>query len=100
MITFSLYSIHFMKYLQIKIKGRVQGVDFRASTKAVADQLKIRGTIHNEKDGTITVEAEGDDQMIEQFLEWCQEGPEYAIVESIEVDEAANKSYKNFEVIR
>lgn len=89
-----------MKYLHIKIKGRVQGVDFRASTKAVADQLKIRGTIHNEKDGTISVEAEGDDQMMEQFLEWCQEGPEYAIVESIEVDEASDKAYKNFEVIR
>ena len=89
-----------MKYLYIKIKGRIQGVDFRASTKAVADQLKIRGTIHNEKDGTISVEAEGDDQMMEQFLEWCQEGPEYAIVESIEVVEAADKAYKNFEVIR
>lgn len=89
-----------MKYLKIKIKGRVQGVEFRASTKAVADQLKIRGTIHNEKDGTITVEAEGDNQMMEQFIEWCQEGPEYAIVESIEVEEAADKSYRNFEVIR
>ncbi len=100
MITFILNLIRLMKYLHIKIKGRVQGVDFRASTKAVADQLKIRGTIHNEKDGTISVEAEGDDQMMEQFLEWCQEGPEYAIVESIEVDEASDKAYKNFEVIR
>ncbi len=89
-----------MKYLRIKIKGRVQGVEFRASTKAVADQLKIRGTIHNEKDGTITVEAEGDSQMMEQFLEWCQEGPEYAIVESVEVEEVSGKSYRNFEVIR
>ena len=89
-----------MKYLSIKIRGRVQGVEFRASTKAVADQLKIRGTIRNEKDGTLSVEAEGDDQMMEQFLEWCQEGPEYAIVESVEVEETGHKSFKNFEVIR
>lgn len=89
-----------MKYLSIKIRGRVQGVEFRASTKAVADQLKIRGTIRNEKDGTLSVEAEGDDQMMEQFLEWCQEGPEYAIVESVEVEETGLKLFKNFEVIR
>lgn len=89
-----------MKYLSIKIRGRVQGVEFRASTKAVADQLKIRGTIRNEKDGTLSVEAEGDDQMMEQFLEWCQEGPEYAIVESVEIEETTHKSFKNFEVIR
>jgi hydrogenase maturation factor HypF (carbamoyltransferase family) len=37
------------KHLDITVKGKVQGVFYRASTKAVADQLGVRGTARNRK---------------------------------------------------
>jgi len=48
-----------MKHLNITVKGVVQGVFFRASTKDQADQLGICGLVRNEQDGSVYVEAEG-----------------------------------------
>ena len=89
-----------MKHLNITIFGKVQGVFFRAATKAVADQLGVKGFVKNQKDGTVYVEAEGDDFSLDSFLEFCNEGPEKAIVEKMEVTEGEIKNYRNFEKVK
>lgn len=89
-----------MKHLNITVHGKVQGVFYRASTKAVADQLGIKGLVKNLKDGSVYIEAEGDDFSIESFVEWCHEGPEKAKVEKVETAEGEVKNYRNFEVIK
>ena len=55
------------------------------TTKAVADQVGVRGFVVNLKDGSVYIEGEGDDFALDSLLEFCQEGPEGAIVESVEV---------------
>ena len=89
-----------MKHLNITISGKVQGVFFRASTKAVADQLGVKGFVKNMPDDTLYAEAEGDDFSLESFLEWCHEGPLQATVQKVEVVEAEVKNYRNFEVLK
>ncbi len=89
-----------MKHLNISIRGKVQGVFFRLTTKAVADQVGVRGFVVNLKDGSVYIEAEGDDFALDSMLEFCQEGPEGAIVESVEVKEGELKSFSNFEVVK
>ena len=89
-----------MKHLNITISGKVHGVFFRMSTKAVSDQLGVKGIIKNQKDGTIFIEAEGDDFSLENFMEWCHEGPLQATVQNVEVIEAEVKNYRNFEVLK
>ncbi|MES2416592.1 MAG: acylphosphatase [Bacteroidota bacterium] len=89
-----------MKHIDIKIKGKVQGVFFRASTKAVADQMGVKGLVRNEKDGSVYVEAEADAISLELFIEWCKEGPDNATVEQIEVEDGELKNYRNFEVVK
>lgn len=89
-----------MKHLSITIKGKVQRVSFRISTKAVADQLRVRGWIKNLPDGDVSIEAEGDDLSLEAFLEWCHEGPLQATVEKVEVVEGEVKNYRNFEILK
>ncbi len=42
-----------MKQWNIKVFGKVQGVHFRASTKAVADQLGVKGYVVNVPDGSV-----------------------------------------------
>jgi len=70
------------------------------TTKAVADQVGVRGFVVNLKDGSVYIEAEGDDFALDSLLEFCEEGPEGAIVESVEIEEGELKSFSNFEVVK
>ena len=88
------------KHLDITVTGHVQGVFYRASTKAVADQLGVKGVISNEPDGSVLIEAEGDEVSLDMFLDWCKEGPEHANVISVQTHEGELKNYRNFEVVR
>jgi len=89
-----------MKHLDIVISGKVQRVSFRVSTKAVADQLGIKGIIKNMPDGTVYAEAEGSPYALDSFLDWCKDGPENAVVENVIQSESELKNYRNFEVLK
>ena len=89
-----------IKHLDITVKGKVQGVFYRASTKAVADQLGVKGYVKNESNGDVTIAAEGDNLSLEMFLDWCKEGPEDAMVTSVESHEGELKNYRNFDVAK
>jgi acylphosphatase len=89
-----------MRHLNITIKGKVQGVFFRASTKAVADQLGVRGIIKNEPNGDVFIEAEADNPTLDMFLDWCHEGPEEAHVTTVETNDGELKNYRNFEILK
>lgn len=90
-----------MKHINIKVKGKVQGVYFRASTKAVADQVGANGFVVNLKDGSVYIEAEGDRFSLDALVEFCHEGPDDAVIESVEVEEIVElKGFKNFEILK
>ncbi|MCK5325545.1 MAG: acylphosphatase [Woeseiaceae bacterium] len=65
------------------IKGRVQGVFFRDSTKRVAESLGLTGYAINLADGDVEVLACGDLAAIEQLAVWLQDGPRMAVVEDV-----------------
>ncbi|MGI4726939.1 MAG: acylphosphatase [Janthinobacterium lividum] len=88
------------KHFNIKVTGKVQGVFYRDSTKAVADQLGIKGFIRNESNGSVYLEAEGDDFAMKEFLDWCHEGPDRARIEQVESSEGEMKNYRNFEAVK
>jgi acylphosphatase len=89
-----------IKHLNITVKGQVQGVFYRGATKAVADQLGVKGYVMNEPNGDVTIAAEGDKLSLEMFLEWCNEGPQHAIVNLVESHEGELKNYRNFEIVK
>ena len=89
-----------MKHLDITVKGKVQGVFYRAATKAVADQLGVKGNIKNELNGDVSITAEADAIALEMFLEWCHEGPQDAEVTSVESHEGELKNYRNFDIVK
>ena len=43
----------------------------------------VTGTVRNEPDGSVAIEAEGPDERLDRFVEWCREGPPRANVESV-----------------
>lgn len=58
-----------------RVFGQVQGVGFRYSTKEAADRQNIKGFVRNETDGTVYVEAIGNDEAIKEFIEILKNGP-------------------------
>lgn len=89
-----------ISHFDITVYGKVQGVFFRAAAKAVADQLGVKGFVKNQADGTVFIEAEGDSFSMQQFLEFCAEGPDRSLVEKVDKTESTVKNYKNFEVVK
>lgn len=89
-----------MKHYNIFVSGKVQGVHFREMTKAVADQLKVKGFVQNREDGTVYIEAEADDFALDNLLDWCADGPDRAMVEELRHEEAELKGFTNFVVKR
>lgn len=73
------------RHLSIRVTGKVQGVFFRASTREEAQRLGLRGWVRNEPDGTVRIEAEGDEQALDQLVAWCQHGPAQAQVNDVTV---------------
>ncbi len=67
------------------ISGKVQGVWFRANAKNKADQLGVTGWVKNTQTGTVEACFEGDEQQVQEMIEWCHRGPPRAEVENVEV---------------
>lgn len=57
------------------VKGRVQGVFFRESTRKIAESLGLTGYAVNLPDGDVEVLACGDELALEKLEAWLQEGP-------------------------
>lgn len=86
------------KHLNIKIFGKVQDVSFRYYTEEKANELVLAGFVRNEKDGTVYIEAEGEEEKLKDFLKWCRQGPRFAKVADVEVNEGETKGYTDFSV--
>ena len=88
-----------MKHVNVSIRGRVHGVWFRKTAKLEADNRSICGFVRNMDDGSVYLEAEGETEQIDGFLEWCKHGPENAQVSHTEITEGALKHFNDFKII-
>ncbi len=69
----------------VLIKGRVQGVFFRAEIRSQAYGLGLTGWVRNRWDGNVEAFFEGEDQKVRKMIAWCHKGPPAAVVEDVEV---------------
>lgn len=65
------------------IRGRVQGVNFRAAAAAEARRLRLRGRIWNREDDAVEAVAAGEEAALDAFEVWLQRGPPLARVEEV-----------------
>jgi len=87
-----------IKNIQINISGRVQGVGFRYSALNKAREAGINGFIKNMYDGSVFIEAEGDETDLDHFLLWCHKGPTFARVDQVATTPGIIKNYTSFSV--
>lgn len=81
------------------ISGKVQGVCFRATTKAEAQKLGLVGWVRNLPDGRVEVLACGEKKALELLHMWLKKGPELAKVSECTHDHSQWQEYENFTVV-
>lgn len=86
------------KTVSILITGRVQGVGFRYHTRNRAEEYNIKGFVRNEVDGSVYIEASGEESNLEQFIEWCRSGPRLARIDTFCTKTLELRDYSGFSV--
>jgi acylphosphatase len=86
------------KHLNITISGRVQGVGFRYSALNVAKNLGIKGFAKNIYNGNVYIEAEADEEVLANFLTWCNRGPDHARVVKVNVEQGELVFFDDFDI--
>lgn len=89
-----------MNCIRIIVHGKVQGVWFRQSAREMALRLGLTGFVRNELDGTVYIEAQGDENALFGFITWCHQGPEMAEVSHVSINEMSVQNFKSFELHR
>ncbi|MEN9563819.1 MAG: hypothetical protein RIR73_2063 [Chloroflexota bacterium] len=88
--------------VHIWVKGRVQGVGFRAHVEYAARKISgITGWVRNVGFDTVETLAEGRRENIETFIVRVKEGPRVSRVDDVKIDwESPNGEYNEFGVKR
>lgn len=74
-----------MTRARVQVRGRVQGVFFRAETRDRARSLGLAGWVRNCSDGSVEAVFEGDGERVQSMIDWCGRGPSGASVAGIDV---------------
>jgi acylphosphatase len=72
-----------MVRVRLVVSGRVQGVGFRWFVREAARQHRLAGWVRNRADGSVELEASGDDARCRDFIETIRQGPPGARVDDV-----------------
>ena len=88
-----------MKRVRVTVRGRVQGVFFRAEARSRAESLGLSGWIRNAADGSVEAVFEGEPERVDSMVEWCRRGPSGASVDEVEAAEEEPQAARGFRVL-
>lgn len=89
------------KRIHLVVRGRVQGVYFRATAQREARQHGLSGWVKNRSDGSVEIVAEGEEDDVKDFLSWAHAGPSTARVDDVEVRwRSYTGEYTDFRITR
>ena len=89
-----------LQTISVIVKGKVQGVYYRQSTREQARILQITGTVKNLPDDTVEIIATGTEEQLGQFTTWCRQGPSRAVVADLIITPLSLQSFNDFSIIR
>lgn len=87
-----------MKSVILNIYGVVQNVGFRYYTHKKANELGVKGFVRNMPDGSVYAEAEAEPSELESFISYCKQGPDWARVSEVRIQEAPLKNFTSFTI--
>ena len=86
-----------MKRVKVIIKGKVQGVFFRANVEERAKKLSLNGYVMNKEDFVEAVFI-GSEDNVNEILDFCLKGPEKAKVKGMEIEKYVGEDFKDFQI--
>lgn len=72
-----------MATVRVIVRGKVQGVGFRAYTEMQALALRLDGWVRNRSDGTVEALLSGEPAVIERMLIALRVGPPHSAVTNV-----------------
>jgi acylphosphatase len=87
-----------METVRLLIKGKVQGVFYRASARDRAVELGIKGWVKNTPEGNVEVVATGEKENLEKFIDWCRKGPPKALVIDVVITKSDEHYHESFHI--
>ena len=85
-----------MRSVRLRITGRVQGVGYRYWAERTAAALGVRGWVRNRRDGSVEMQAAGEDAAIDALIDACRHGPRAATVSDVAVADAEDDGSAGF----
>jgi acylphosphatase len=82
----------------VTIRGRVQGVGFRAWVHHQAELHGLKGWVRNRPDGTVEAVLSGEADLVQAVLKACHSGPRGSRVEAVDLSDASEEPAGAFEV--
>ena len=89
-----------METKHLIIRGKVQGVFYRASAKKKAEELSLSGWIKNTSEGDVEAVVTGSNQQLQEFVQWCKSGPDRARVEEVHVNNHELAKFESFQIVK
>ena len=84
-----------MKAVHFSIRGRVQGVGYRAGFAREAQALGLSGWVRNRGDGSVEALVRGEAGAIERLAAWGRTGPPAARVDALVLNDQADGGQAN-----
>lgn len=78
----------------------MQKVGYRFNAQAIAHKLNLFGYVRNQHDESVLVHAEGEEENVNKFIEWCYTGPRFADVTEVNAEEQEPAGFQTFEIKR
>ena len=89
-----------MECVHLIVSGRVQGVFCRANNiRDEALKLGLKGYAKNLENGDVEIVAEGNEEKIQELIEFIRNGPGIAKVTEIKIKQKMPENFKSFEVL-
>ena len=87
-----------MQRRRVVVRGQVQGVFFRETTKRRALAAGVSGWVRNRPDGTVEAVLEGEPEDVRRLVAFIQDGPRGARVDWVDVEAEEPEGLTGFEV--
>ena len=87
-----------VKRVRILVSGEVQGVGFRWICAQEAKVRGVSGFVRNLPDGRVEAAFEGSDEAVDGMVRWAHDGPSWARVSAVQVEDEPPDGEPGFEI--
>lgn len=88
-----------VRTVHVCIRGRVQGVGYRAWAEATAKAMGLTGWVRNRRDLSVELVLHGPRELVDGMLAKCKHGPSAARVTEVEMLGEGAGAHETFEVL-